>query len=127
MNKLNVCGRIGSDLNFAMSKGKGIGVLKFQIAITRKRKGDDGKYPTDWFNVVSFGKVAEYVTSHAAKGTLINVCGEIQNNNYVGKDGKRVYSNIIVADEIEVLTPVTPVKQNNEPSYIEMDDNEIPF
>lgn len=75
-------------------------VARFGIAVQRKYKNKDGNYDTDFFNLVSFGKTAEFVEKYIKKGTKILVECELRNNNYE-KDGKTVYSDQIVVNAIE--------------------------
>lgn len=80
------------------SDGKAI--ARFSLAVDRRYKDNNGNYPTDFFNLVSFGKTAEFVEKYLHKGVKILVEGEIRNNNYQ-KDGKTVYSDQIIADRVE--------------------------
>lgn len=75
-------------------------IARFSLAVDRRYKDSNGNYPTDFFNLVSFGKTAEFVEKYLHKGVKILVEGEIRNNNYQ-KDGKTVYSDQLIADRVE--------------------------
>lgn len=75
-------------------------IARFSLAVDRKYKDNNGNYPTDFFNLVSFGKTAEFVEKYLHKGVKILVEGEIRNNNYQ-KDGKTVYSDQLIANSVE--------------------------
>lgn len=99
MNKLIMMGRLTKDPEVRYgSDGKAI--ARFSLAVDRRYKDNNGNYPTDFFNLVSFGKTAEFVEKYLHKGVKILVEGEIRNNNYQ-KDGKTVYSDQIIANSVE--------------------------
>ncbi len=75
-------------------------VARYSIAIDRKYKDQNGNYPTDFFNLVSFGNTATFVEKYLHKGTKVVIEGELRNNNYE-KDGKTVYQDQIVALSVE--------------------------
>ena len=75
-------------------------IARFSLAVDRKYKDNNGNYPTDFFNLVAFGKTAEFIDKHLHKGVKILVEGEIRNNNYQ-KDGKTVYSDQLIAHSVE--------------------------
>ena len=71
-------------------------IARYCLAVDRNYKDA----PTDFLNVVSFDKTAEFVEKYLHKGVKILVEGTIRNNNYE-KDGKKVYANQIIVDKIE--------------------------
>ena len=75
-------------------------VARYSIAVDRRYKDQNGNYPTDFFNLTSFGNTASFVEKYLRKGTKIVVEGELRNNNYE-KDGKTVYSDQIIANSVE--------------------------
>ena len=76
-------------------------ISRFSIAVDRrfKRNGDD--QTTDFFNCVAFGKLGEFVEKYLRKGTKVVLDGELRNNNYTNKNGEKVYSREITANNIE--------------------------
>ena len=55
----------------------------------------------DFFDCTAFGKTAELMEKYLHKGTKILLQGRIENNNYVKRDGQKVYGIRIVAENIE--------------------------
>lgn len=53
------------------------------------------------FNIVAFGRLAEFVEKYLHRGTKIVLEGEIHNNNYTNKDGQMIYGMQIIAQNIE--------------------------
>lgn len=94
MNKLVLSGRLTKDVEIKQANNTSI--AKFTIAV-RKRMSKDNA--SDFFNIVAFGNNADFVAKYFSKGQQISVCGRLQNNNYE-HDGKKVYTNEIIAEEI---------------------------
>lgn len=98
MNKIILCGRLTKDPEVRVSGDKTIG--KFNLAVERRFKSEN--QPTaDFFNCTTFGKQAEFVEKYLKKGTKVIVSGRLQNDNYTGKDGNKVYSVQIMVEELE--------------------------
>ena len=98
MNKVFLMGRLTRDPEIRYSGDKP--VASYSIAVDRRYKDQNGNYPTDFFNLTSFGNTASFVEKYLKKGSKIVVEGEIRNNNYE-KDGKTVYSDQIIANNVE--------------------------
>ena len=97
MNKFIGQGRLGRDPEL-----KDIGsttVCNFSIAIDRRFKNKQGERETDWFNCSAFGKTAEFISQWFGKGSQIIVVGEMQNREYVNKDGVTVRVTELKVDE----------------------------
>ena len=97
MNKFIGQGRLGRDPEL-----KDIGsttVCNFSIAIDRTYKDKHGERGTDWFNCSAFGKTAEFISQWFGKGSQIIVVGEMQNREYVNKDGITVRVTELKVDE----------------------------
>lgn len=99
MNKIILMGRVTREPDIRYG-GDNRAVARYCIAVDRRYKNANGEYPTDFFNLVSFGKTAEFVEKYINKGTKIVVEGELQNNNYE-KDGKKIYQDQIVISNVE--------------------------
>lgn len=124
--KVVLVGRITRDIDLKMTAGSGLAVAKFSIAVDRQvKKGEDKK--SDFLNVVAFGKTAEFVSQYSGKGKLILVDGRIQTGHYENKDGIRVNTFDIIANELKVLEWAT---NKNDGGYVDMtpvDNGDIPF
>ena len=99
MNK--VMGNLTRDPEIRYSQGENsLAIARFSIAVNRRfsRQGDSD---TDFFNCTAFGKQAEFVEKYFKQGSRMLLTGRVQNDNYTNKNGERVYSVQIMADEIE--------------------------
>ena len=112
MNKLLLMGRLTADPEFSQTQS-GIAVCKFKLAVDRQYSKGEEK-TADSFQLVAFGKTAEFVNKFFIKGKPILVEGRIQNNNYQGQNGKMQYHNQIIADNVS-FTLADPTRQQNQP------------
>lgn len=99
MNKVIFMGRLVADPEFSQTQG-GKSVCKFRIAVDRAFQKDSQEKQSDFFQLVSFGKTAEFVNKYFTKGKPAIIEGRIQNNNYQGSDGKMQYHNQLIADSV---------------------------
>ncbi len=72
-------------------------VAKYTLAVDRKGQ-DKG---TDYINVTAFGKAANFADKYFFKGQRVLVAGHIQTGSYTGKNGEKVYTTEVIADEQE--------------------------
>lgn len=77
------------------------GIAHFRIAVERRFKRE-GQPDADFFNVLAFGKSADFVQNYLHRGTKVVIQGRLQNDNYPDKaTGQMVYRDQIVAENIE--------------------------
>ena len=77
-------------------------MARFTIAVDRRFKKDD-QPSADFITCKAFGKTAEFVEKYFKKGMKIGLVGSIQTNNYTNKEGQKVYSTEVVADNVEFV------------------------
>ena len=94
MNKFILKGYIGN-----IESGKTY--TKISIATTRSYKNDKGDYETDWFNAVAFGGTADFISKYFSKGDMILTEGNIQNNDYIDKEGIEHHSYSFIINSVE--------------------------
>ena len=99
MNKIILMGRLVKDPEVSATQS-GTTVGRFSIAVDRRFK-KEGDPDADFFNVTTFSKLAEFVERYLKKGTKISLVGRLQNDNYTDKNGNKVYSVKVIAEEIE--------------------------
>lgn len=103
MNNCSLIGRITREIEVRYTAGNNpIAVARFSLAIDRPVKSG-GEKQTDFPNIVVFGKQAENLERYMGKGRLIGVQGRIQTGSYTNKDGKKVYTTEVVANNVEFL------------------------
>ena len=103
MNSVILIGRLTRDPELRYIPSTGNALTTFSIAVDRAFTGKDGQKQTDFFNIVVWGKSAEYCANHLAKGRLAAVKGSIQNRTYDTKEGEKRYITEIVAENVQIL------------------------
>lgn len=101
MNKVILMGNLTRDPEIRYSQGENsLAIARFSIAVNRRftRQGDTD---TDFFNCTAFGRQAEFVEKYFKQGSRMLLTGRIQNDNYTNKNGEKVYSVQVIAEEVE--------------------------
>ena len=102
MNKVILMGRLTRDPDVRYSQGENsMAIARYSLAVDRRfnRGNDDNN--TDFINIVAFGKAGEFAEKYLHKGTKVLVTGRIQTGSYVNKDGQKVYTTDVVAEDQE--------------------------
>lgn len=101
MNKVILIGRVTRDPELRYTASN-IPSTRFTIAVNRPFQNQNGEREADFINVIVWRKQAENVKKYVSKGSLIAVEGRIQTGSYE-KDGQRVYTTDVVADNVQFL------------------------
>ncbi len=98
-NKVFLMGRLTKDPDM---RGEGTNlVARYSLAVDRRFKDNDGNYQTDFINIVVFGKGAEFAEKYLKKGTKVVVTGRIQTGSYTNKEGAKIYTTDVIAEDQE--------------------------
>src|SRR6202142_3849807 len=103
VNKVILIGHLGRDAETAFTASQ-TAVTKFSVATNRRWKDQqtgDWKEETNWTNIVLWK--AENLANYLTKGKQVYVEGRIQTRSYEDKDGKKVYSTEVIAEEVILL------------------------
>ena len=104
MNNLNsilIEGNLVRDPDFRTTP-KGIGVCKFPMASNRFYKQDSGmEKEVSFFDVESWGKLAENVNDKGRKGRGVRVVGRLKQERWQNNEGKAMARVVIVAEHVE--------------------------
>lgn len=101
MNKLFLMGRLTRDPEIRVTQGENaLTIASFSLAVDRRYQ-KNGEKETDFFSCKAFGKLADFVDRYLKQGTKIVLSGRVENNNYTNKKGEKVYSVVVIAEEIE--------------------------
>ena len=110
MNNVVLIGRLTKDPELRYIPNSGTAVSTFTLAIDKqlsrekKQEMESRNQPTaDFIRIVAWGKMAENCATYLAKGRLVAIQGRIQTGSYDDKDGKRVYTTDVVANNVEFL------------------------
>ncbi len=126
LNKVVLIGRLtkNPDLRHTQS---GIAVARFTLAVDRGFKNQQGEKQADFIPITVWRGAAESCAKYLSKGRLVAVVGRIQTGHY-DKDGQRVYTTEVVADEVRFLEFKKEQEDTNIPGFNPVStDEELPF
>ncbi len=100
MNKVILVGRLTKDPELSATQNSSY--VRFNVAVDRrfKRDGDD---TADFPSCIAWGKTAEFIDKYFHKGMKIGLTGRIQTGSYTNRDGQKVYTTDVVAEEVEFV------------------------
>ena len=114
MNSVQLIGRLTRDPEVRYTDG-GSSIARFSLAVDRRFKQENGA-DADFINIVSFGKTAEFIEKYFHKGMKIALNGRIQTGSYTDKDGKKIYTTDIVAENVEFCESKGTSANNDAPA-----------
>lgn len=137
MNKAILIGRLTRDIELRYSTGeKSTAVVRFTLAVDRRFKRDN-EQSADFINCVAFGKSAEFLEKYFYKGMKVSVIGHIQTGSYTNKEGNKIYTTDIIAEEVDFVESKRAEQQDSpsfgepgEDGFIDIPegiDEELPF
>lgn len=103
MNKVILMGRLTRDPEVRYTQGENpMAIARYTLAVDRRfsRNNQDGQ-TADFISCVAFGKSGEFCEKYCHKGTKLVVSGRIQTGSYTNKDGVKVYTTEVVAEDQE--------------------------
>jgi len=115
MNKVILMGRLTRDPDVRYSQGENSTAgARFTVAVDRRvsRNNADGQQTADFIGCVAFGRTAEFAEKYLRKGTKIALSGRIQTGSYTNKDGQKVYTTDVVAEDVEFAESKASAQQN---------------
>jgi single-strand DNA-binding protein len=105
MNRVILMGRLTRDPEVRYTQGeRSMAVARFTVAVDRRVRRDqnNGEQQTaDFISCVAFDRTAEFIQKYFTQGRRILLQGRIQTGSYTNKDGQKVYTTDIVADDVE--------------------------
>ena len=105
MNKVILIGRLTRDPVIRYSQGDNSqAVARYTLAVDRRfsRRQDNNEQQTaDFISCVAFQKTAEFAEKYLHQGTKVVLEGRIQTGSYTNKDGQKVYTTDVVAENVE--------------------------
>lgn len=98
INSVNLTGRFTRDPDVRYTDG-GTSIARFTLAVGRRFKRD-GEQTADFINCVAFGKTAEFIEKYFRRGMKLELTGRIQTGSYTNKDGAKVYTTDVIAEQV---------------------------
>ena len=95
MNKVIMMGNLTRDVE--VRDAANTTVARVGIAVARPFKPKE----SDFFNLVAFGKTAEFLSKYFAKGSKILIAGYLRTSSYESRDGVKKNTTDIIVEQIE--------------------------
>lgn len=116
MNKCIIMGRLTKDPDVRYTQGETpMAIARYTLAVDRRVAKKD-EQTADFISVVAFGKAGEFAEKYLRKGTKVVVTGRIQTGSYTNKDGQKVYTTDVVAEDQEFAESKKAESGNAAPS-----------
>ena len=141
VNKAILVGHLGRDPEIRYTPS-GVAVANFTMATSENWTNKEGSKETrtEWHRIVAFGRLAEICGEYLSKGRQVYIEGRLQTREWEDRDGNKRYTTEIVAREMQMLgsrdssdsskpksRPQSQVSEVPEPSYPDVQDDDIPF
>ena len=125
INKVILVGRIGSNPEGKYTPS-GISIANYSIATNEIKANSDGNKTdhTEWHNIVSIGKQADFITEYVKKGQLICIEGKLRTNKWEDKNKVTHYKTEILTDSVTPLEWKDDSKKESKPNE---NEEELPF
>ncbi len=120
LNKIMIIGNLGTDPEMRFTPN-GNPVTSFRLATTRTFTTSSGerRQETEWFDVVTWNRLAETCNQFLSKGRRAYVEGRLRTHSWEGADGQKRQRMEIVANRVLFLD-----RQGASPSSEGGDDSE---
>jgi single-strand DNA-binding protein len=97
INNVVLMGRLTRDPELRFTQA-GTAVVSFTIAVERNRKSESGERSADFIDCSAWRQTGEFINKWFGKGKLIAVTGELRQQSYTNKEGKKVsYLEVVVS------------------------------
>ena len=77
-------------------------ICRFTLAVDRPRS-KDGEQTADFIRITVWDRQAESCGRYLSKGRQVAINGRIQTGSYTNRDGQKVYTTDVVANNVEFL------------------------
>jgi single-strand DNA-binding protein len=127
LNKVMLIGRLGHDPEMRYTPS-GKPLTKFQIAVNRSwsTAENEKKTETEWFTIVSWGKLAEICNQYLEKGRQVYIEGRLHSRSWKDEEGANHSTVEVVAQEMIMLGSVADKDDPDQPQEPTPED-EYPF
>lgn len=127
LNKVLLIGRLGQDPEMRYTPS-GKPLTKFQIAVNRSWTSGENekKTETEWFTVVSWGKLAEICNQYLTKGKQVYLEGRLHTRHWKDEEGANHSAVEVVAREMIMLGDPSDEDESDQMAQTPPED-EYPF
>lgn len=99
MNKFQLMGRLTKDPEIRTTANTNTEVTSFSIAVNRRFVAQGQERQSDFFNVVAYGKMAEFCGKYFKKGQQVLVEGRMQNRTWEDQTGNKRYATDYIIEQ----------------------------
>lgn len=99
MNKVDLVGRLTKDPEIRYTQSSNTMVASYTLAV-KKRFAKEGEQDTDFINIVSWSKSAEFIQKYFHKGQQVWISGRIQTRSWEDDNGQKHYATEVVTEEV---------------------------
>ena len=120
MNKAILMGRLVRDPDVKYSQGeRSMAIARYTLAVDRRGRRQEGAEQTaDFINIVAFDRAGEFAEKYFRQGMRVLVTGRIQTGSYTNKDGQKVYTTDVIAEDQEFADSKGGNTSNNSSNYV---------
>ena len=128
LNKVMIIGNVGTDPEMRYTP-QGTPVTSFRLATSRTYTTPEGerRQETEWFQVVTWNRLAENCNQFLAKGRRVYVEGRLHSHTWDGPDGQRRFRNEIIANSVIFLDRQAASPLNESEEVAEIEAGPLPF
>ena len=130
LNKVMIIGNVGKDPEMRYTPN-GNPVTSFSIAANRRWTTPEGetREETEWFNVVTWNKLAETANQYVTKGKKVYIEGRLHTRSWEGQDGQKHYRTEVIANTMILLDSRPKPTALPEESFPvdDLDPDDVPF
>jgi single-strand DNA-binding protein len=131
LNKVMIIGNVGTDPEMRFTPN-GKPVTSFSLATSRTFTSPEGerRQETEWFNVVTWNRLAETCNQFLAKGRRAYVEGRLHTRTWEGQDGQKRVRVEVVANSVLFLDrggAAAPTEEAVEGTETAEAADELPF
>jgi len=130
LNKIMIIGNVGTDPEMRFTPN-GKPVTSFSLATSRTFASPEGerRQETEWFNVVTWNRLAETCNQFLTKGRRAYVEGRLHTRTWEGQDGQKrtrvevIANTVLFLDRSGATAPTEEAVEGTEP----VETDELPF
>jgi single-strand DNA-binding protein len=136
LNKVMLIGNLGKDPEMRYT-ANGSAVTTFSLAVSRAYQSTEGERrdETEWFEVVTWNRLAELCSQFLQKGRKAYVEGRLHTRSWEGQDGQKRYRTEVVAQTVLFLDSaggggarmMEQFDESGAPAGAHVDPDDLPF
>lgn len=139
MNKVILIGRLTKDVELRYTQTNNTAVASFSLAVNRKFVKPGEERQADFFNIISWNKLAENISKYLFKGNQVAISGRLETRSWDDPNGQKHYVTEVIAEEIDfigsknkqnneaILNSPTPINKNDDTSDFICNGDDLPF